>query len=89
MRRHLLAAGAALILATGLSAAQAQPAAAAAPAVKSMDAAERRDVIEKLAKTLDANWGWEGQGVTPDVAVHIDQALDEALKLAKAKGARP
>ncbi|WP_310541787.1 S41 family peptidase [Phenylobacterium sp.] len=37
----------------------------------------------------DTNWGWEGQGVAPDVAVHTDQALDEALKLAKAKGARP
>ena len=58
MRRHLLAAGAALILATGLSVAQAQPTpiAATAPAVKPLDAAERRDVIEKLAKTLDANF---------------------------------
>ncbi|MDO9246739.1 MAG: hypothetical protein Q7U11_09740, partial [Phenylobacterium sp.] len=37
----------------------------------------------------DTNWGWEGKGVTPDVAVHTDQALDEALKLAKAKGAHP
>lgn len=37
----------------------------------------------------DTGWDWEGKGVTPDVAVHTDQALDEALKLAKAKGARP
>ena len=58
MPRHLLAAGAALILATGLSSAQAQPAPApaTAPALKPMDAAERRDVVEKLAKTLDANF---------------------------------
>lgn len=37
----------------------------------------------------DTNWDWEGKGVTPDVAVHTDQALDEALKLARAKGAHP
>lgn len=37
----------------------------------------------------DTGWDWEGKGVTPDVAVHTDQALDEALKLARAAGARP
>lgn len=37
----------------------------------------------------DTNWDWEGKGVTPDVAVQTDQALDEALKLAKAAGAHP
>ena len=34
----------------------------------------------------DTGWDWEGKGVAPDVAVPADQALDEALKLAKAKG---
>ncbi|WP_421935060.1 S41 family peptidase [Phenylobacterium sp.] len=59
MRRHLLAAGAALILATGLNGlahAQPAPAAAVAAAVKPLDAAERRDVIERLAKALEANF---------------------------------
>ncbi|MBR7620784.1 S41 family peptidase [Phenylobacterium sp. 20VBR1] len=37
----------------------------------------------------DTNWDWEGKGVTPNVAVPTDQALDEALKLAKAAGAHP
>lgn len=37
----------------------------------------------------DNGWDWEGKGVTPDVAVPTDQALDEALKLAKARGAHP
>jgi C-terminal processing protease CtpA/Prc len=35
----------------------------------------------------DTNWDWEGKGVAPDVAVPADQALDEALKRAKAAGA--
>ena len=58
MRRHLLAAGAALILAAGVAHAQPAPTAApaAATAVKPMDAAERRDVIEKLATALNANF---------------------------------
>ncbi len=66
MRRHLLAAGAALILAACFNgAAQAQPAPApmAAEAVQPLDAAERRDVIEKLAKTLEANFVFPETGV--------------------------
>ena len=35
----------------------------------------------------DTGWDWEGKGVAPDVAVPADQALDEALKRAKAAGA--
>lgn len=35
----------------------------------------------------DTNWDWEGKGVAPDIAVPADQALDEALKRAKAAGA--
>ena len=57
MRRYLLAAGAALVLATGVNGAvQAQPAPAPAVAVKPLDATERRDVLQKLAKTLEANF---------------------------------
>ena len=66
MRRHLLAAGAALLLAAGLNGAayaQPAPAPAAAQALKPLDAAERSDVIEKLAKTLEANF------VFPDTAM--------------------
>jgi hypothetical protein len=37
----------------------------------------------------DTGWDWEGKGVAPDVAVTSDQALDEALRLAKAAGAHP
>lgn len=37
----------------------------------------------------DTGWDWEGKGVAPDIAVHTDQALDEALKAARAAGARP
>ncbi len=37
----------------------------------------------------DTNWDWEGKGVSPDVAVPADQALDKALDLAKAAGAHP
>jgi Peptidase family S41/N-terminal domain of Peptidase_S41 in eukaryotic IRBP len=37
----------------------------------------------------DTGWDWEGKGVSPDVAVPTDQALDEALRLAKAAGAHP
>ena len=37
----------------------------------------------------DTGWDWEGKGVTPDVAVPTDGALDEALKRAKAAGAHP
>jgi C-terminal processing protease CtpA/Prc len=58
MRRLLLAVGTALVVAAGAGAMQAQPApapAAAAPA-RPMDAAERRDVVEKLAKALEANF---------------------------------
>jgi C-terminal processing protease CtpA/Prc len=32
----------------------------------------------------DTNWDWEGRGVTPDVQVPAAQALDEALRRAKA-----
>lgn len=35
----------------------------------------------------DTGWDWEGKGVSPDVAVPAEQALDEALKRAKAAGA--
>jgi len=35
----------------------------------------------------DTGWDWEGKGVAPDVAVPADQALDEALRRAKAAGA--
>jgi C-terminal processing protease CtpA/Prc len=37
----------------------------------------------------DTNADWEGVGVTPDVAVPADHALDEALRRAKAAGAHP
>lgn len=37
----------------------------------------------------DTGWDWEGKGVAPDVAVHTDEALKEALKLAAAAGAHP
>jgi C-terminal processing protease CtpA/Prc len=37
-----------------------------------------------VGRTFDPDTGksWEGTGVTPDVAVPADKALDEALKLA-------
>lgn len=34
----------------------------------------------------DTGWDWEGKGVAPDIAVPAGQALDEALKQARAKG---
>ncbi|MFY8093948.1 MAG: S41 family peptidase [Niveispirillum sp.] len=37
----------------------------------------------------DTNWGWEGQGVTPDVATPADEALATALDLAARAGAHP
>ena len=37
----------------------------------------------------DTNWDWEGKGVSPDVDVPADQALDKALELAKAAGTKP
>lgn len=37
----------------------------------------------------DTGWDWEGKGVAPDVAVHTDEALKEALRLAAAAGAHP
>ena len=39
-----------------------------------------------VGRTFDPDTGksWEGTGVTPDVAVPADKALDEALKLAGA-----
>ena len=36
----------------------------------------------------DTDWDWEGKGVAPDVSVPADAALDKALSLAKAAGAR-
>jgi hypothetical protein len=44
-----------------------------------------------IGRTYDPQTGkdWEGTGIDPDVAVHADQALAEALKLARAKGANP
>lgn len=36
----------------------------------------------------DTGWDWEGKGVTPDVDVPADKALDEALNLARQEGAR-
>ena len=37
----------------------------------------------------DTNWDWEGKGIAPDVAVPADQALAEALELARQAGAHP
>lgn len=56
-----------------------------------IDIGDRFAAFVPVGRTYDpdTNWDWEGKGVTPDVAVHTDQALDEALKLAKAKGAHP
>jgi C-terminal processing protease CtpA/Prc len=44
-----------------------------------------------FGRTYDPDTGrdWEGAGVAPDVRVHPDQALDEALKRAAAAGAHP
>lgn len=37
----------------------------------------------------DNNWGWEGQGVAPDVETPADEALAKALELAAKTGANP
>jgi C-terminal processing protease CtpA/Prc len=44
-----------------------------------------------VGRTYDpeTNWDWEGKGVSPDVAVPADQALDKALELAREAGAHP
>jgi C-terminal processing protease CtpA/Prc len=49
---------------------------------------ERFGAFMPLGRTYDPDtgWDWEGKGVAPDIAVPADQALDEALKQAKAKG---
>jgi C-terminal processing protease CtpA/Prc len=50
---------------------------------------ERFGAFIPIGRTYDPDtgWDWEGKGVAPDVAVPADQALDEALKRAKAAGA--
>ena len=57
----------------------------------SQDLGEQLAVFVPVGRTYDpaTGWDWEGRGVSPDVAVHTDQALDEALKLARAAGAHP
>jgi C-terminal processing protease CtpA/Prc len=37
----------------------------------------------------DTGWDWEGKGVSPDVAIRAERALEEALKLATQEGAHP
>ncbi|OYQ35247.1 hypothetical protein CHU95_08445 [Niveispirillum lacus] len=37
----------------------------------------------------DDGWGWEGQGVAPDIVTHADDALNMALEMASRAGARP
>jgi hypothetical protein len=37
----------------------------------------------------DTGWDWEGKGVSPDIVTPADQALDEALRRARASGAHP
>lgn len=56
-----------------------------------LEVGDRFAVFIPVGRTYDpdTNWDWEGKGVTPDVAVPTDQALDEALKLARAAGAHP
>lgn len=51
---------------------------------------ERFAAFIPTGRTYDPDTGedWEAKGVTPDVAVPADQALDEALKRAAAAGAR-
>lgn len=52
---------------------------------------ERFAAFIPVGRTYDiaTNWDWEGKGVTPDIPVHADDALDEALKAARAAGADP
>jgi hypothetical protein len=52
---------------------------------------ERFGAFIPIGRTYDpdTDWDWEGKGVSPDVAVPADQALDEALRRAKAAGANP
>jgi hypothetical protein len=49
---------------------------------------ERFGAFIPIGRTYDPDtgWDWEGKGVAPDIAVPADQALDEALKQARAKG---
>jgi hypothetical protein len=49
---------------------------------------ERFGAFIPIGRTYDPDtgWDWEGKGVAPDIAVPADQALNEALKQAKAKG---
>ncbi|MFV3127455.1 S41 family peptidase [Niveispirillum sp. KHB5.9] len=44
-----------------------------------------------VGRTYDpeTDWGWEGQGVTPDIATGADEALAKALELASKAGAHP
>lgn len=50
---------------------------------------ERFGAFIPIGRTYDPDtgWDWEGKGVAPDIAVPADQALNEALKQARAKGA--
>lgn len=52
---------------------------------------ERFLAFMPVGRSYDPSTGqdWEGKGVTPDVPVPADQALDEALREAKTAGAHP
>jgi len=56
-----------------------------------MPLGERFAVFVPVGRTYDPDtgWDWEGKGVAPDVATGADEALDEALRRAKAAGAHP
>lgn len=55
------------------------------------DIGDRFAAFIPVGRTYDPDdgWGWEGQGIAPDIATHADDALAIALDLAARAGAHP